>query len=221
MVRLSELCFKQGFSINRLIDVGAGYGIFLDEWRKSFPNTSLLAVEPSASLANECRTKGFEIAEDIVENVIGYDDSADLVTCFEVLEHTYSPLNFLFALKKLARPGGLVFISTLGIDGFDLQMLWEKSTQISPPHHINFISINGFKDLFQRAGLVDIKILTPGQLDVDIVRNLARRDASLLSNNRFLYNLLNDDQKSSEFQKFLSENLLSSHVWILGMKPEK
>ena len=54
-------------------------------------------------------------------------------------------------------------------DGFDLQMLWEKSSQISPPHHINFLSLNGFRSLFNRAGLKNIQLTTPGQLDVDIL----------------------------------------------------
>jgi hypothetical protein len=117
------------------------------------------------------------------------------------------------------RPGGSVFISTLGIDGFDLQMLWEKSTQISPPHHINFLSVQGFKRLFERAGLVDISVTTPGQLDVDIVRNAVKRDPSLLKEQRFLANLLADDAHAVAFQKFLVSQALSSHVWVMGRKP--
>lgn len=46
----------------------------------------MAAVEPSASLAQECRSKGFDVIEEVVENVVGYDNSADLVVCFEVLE---------------------------------------------------------------------------------------------------------------------------------------
>jgi hypothetical protein len=58
------------------------------------PNIALV-VEPSTSLANECRSKGFLVIEDIVKNVTGYDNSADLVTCFEVLEHVYKSLGFV------------------------------------------------------------------------------------------------------------------------------
>jgi SAM-dependent methyltransferase len=216
---LAALCVEKDIEVDRLIDVGAGYGIFLDEWRSRFPKTQLLAVEPSFSLANECRAKGFEVVEDIVENVNGHDASADLVACFEVLEHVYQPLHFINVLKTLVRPGGSVFISTLGIDGFDLQMLWEKSTQISPPHHINFLSVQGFKRLFERAGLVDISVTTPGQLDVDIVRNAVKRDPSLLKEQRFLANLLADDAHAVAFQKFLVSQALSSHVWVMGRKP--
>ena len=217
--RLDAICAEKGINVRLLIDVGAGYGIFLDEWRTRFPEMRTLAIEPSALLAKECRNKGFSVLEDIVENAVGHDNSADLATCFEVLEHVYNPLDFVRVLKRLVRPGGYVFVSTLGIDGFDLQVLWEKSTQISPPHHINFLSVRGFEHLFQRAGLVDVTITTPGKLDVDIVRNASRGNPELLHGQRFLHNLLEDDNKSKAFQCFLTEQRMSSHVWVFGRKP--
>lgn len=216
--RLSKLCGERGLAVHKLIDVGAGYGIFLEEWRRLFPQVHALAVEPSVSLALECRAKGFEVVEDIVENVSGYDEAADLVVCFEVLEHVHAPLDFVKVLKTLARPGGSVFVSTLGIDGFDLQLLWDKSSQISPPHHINFLSVEGFKRLFHRAGLVDVTVTTPGQLDVDIVRNAFKRDPLFAKEQRFVRTLLADEDRALAFQTFLSERCMSSHVWVMGQR---
>jgi SAM-dependent methyltransferase len=216
--RLIGLCKEKNINVERLIDVGAGFGIFLDEWRKCFPDAQFLAVEPSVSLANECRSKGFEVFEEIVENVEGHDNSADLVTCFEVLEHVYDPLSFLQGLKQLVRPGGYVFVSTLCVDGFDLQVLWDNSKQIFPPHHINFLSVEGFERLFQSAGLTDITVTTPGQLDVDIVRNVCRNDPELLKEQRFLSNLLADDKRATAFQHFLVEQRMSSHAWVMGRR---
>jgi SAM-dependent methyltransferase len=216
--RLAKLCTEKGIDVERLIDVGAGFGILLDEWRKCFPRTQLLAVEPSTSLAGECRSKGFEVFEGLVENVVGYDNSADLVVCFEVLEHVYDPLSFIRVLKRLVRPGGYVFVSTLCIDGFDLQVLWDKSNQIFPPHHINFFSVEGFERLFQRAGLTDIIVTTPGRLDVDIVRNACKHDPKLLRGQRFLNNLLEDESSAGAFQQFLVSQRKSSHAWVIGRR---
>lgn len=217
--RLVDLCRAKNISVERLIDVGAGYGIFLDEWRRANPSTQMLAVEPSESLAAECRSKGFEVVEDIAENVSGYNEYADLIVCFEVLEHVYDPLEFIQTLSGLAKPGGYIFISTLCVDGFDIQMLWDKSNSIFPPHHINFLSVAGFKHLFARAGLVDVDVSTPGQLDVDIVRNAIKRDPGLMNAQHFLRRIVSDHDTAVNFQKFIAANRLSSHAWVFGMKP--
>jgi SAM-dependent methyltransferase len=218
-LRLSGLCAQKNVQVDKVIDVGAGYGILLDEWRALHPNASLLAIEPSTVLANECRAKGLDVVEDMAENVTGYQNYADLVVCFEVLEHVYDPLAFVRTLVNLARPGGYVFISTLGVDGFDIQVLWEKSNSIFPPHHINFLSVNGFKHLFERAGLEDITVTTPGVLDVNIVQNAAKKDPAILQDQRFIRHLLANDETAASFQEFLSGNLLSSHTWVFGKKP--
>ena len=168
--------------VNRLIDVGAGYGIFLEEWLKKFPETDAIAIEPSSSLANSCREKGISVKEAMAENVADLDEFGDLVVCFEVLEHVYDPLSFLKVLKDKTKNGGDVLITTLCIDGFDLQILGEQSSAISPPFHINFLSIEGFRALFEQAGFKDIDIFTPGKLDVDIVRNKLELDDSIIEN---------------------------------------
>lgn len=217
--RLAALCAAKNITVERLVDVGAGFGIFLDEWRKRSPGTELLAVEPGAKLAQICRDRGFAVVEDIVENMVGYDGHADLVVCFEVLEHVYDPVGFIRVLSRLVKPGGHLFVSTLGVDGFDIQTLWENSNSIFPPHHINFLSLKGFASAFERAGLINLDISTPGKLDVDIVRNAFNRDPAVLKDNHFAQLLAGDAERGAAFQAFLAENRLSSHTWVLAQKP--
>lgn len=216
--RLIQMCEANDIAVEKLIDVGAGYGILLDEWRRLRPATELLAIEPSSSLAGECRSKGFNVVEDVAENVSSHRDYADLVVCFEVLEHVFEPLSFIKNLSDLAQPGGHVFVSTLSVDGFDIQTLWEKSNSIFPPHHINFMSIDGFVRLFERAGLEVVSISTPGVLDVDIVRNAYRKNPELFDGNRFVHKLIANDSHAARFQEFLSGNCLSSHAWVFAKK---
>ena len=45
-----------------------------------------------------------------------------------------------------------------------------------PPHHINLLSKEGYKALFNNSGLENVKIITPGKLDIDIVRNFTREN---------------------------------------------
>ncbi len=217
--QIHELLGPSAQAAHHVVDVGAGYGIFLEEWARKWPDSRLVGVEPSSSLADVCRGKGLEVIEAVAEDAVGHDKSADLVTCFEVLEHVHDPLAFVKSLVRFVRPGGLVVVSTLTVDGFDLQVLWEKSTQISPPHHINFLSKIGLERLFQRAGLVDIEISTPGELDVDIVRNaLGRRSVTDMSH-RILHALAPNDASATGLQDHLRRHRLSSHAWILGRSP--
>lgn len=218
--RLAAYCMSKGVTIDRLVDVGAGFGIFLDEWRRRLPATEMLAIEPGAKLAAICRDRGFAVVEDIVENVHGYDGYADLAVCFEVLEHVYDPVAFIQVLSRLVRPGGYVFVSTLGVDGWDIQTLWEHSNSVFPPHHINFLSVKGFEHAFTRAGMINVDISTPGRLDVDIVRNAWKRDPALLKGNHFARLLVEDTERGAAFQQFLADNRLSSHTWILAQKPQ-
>ena len=102
----------------------------------------------------------------------------------------------------------------------DIQVLWENSPSVSPPHHLNFLSRAGAGALVKRCGLTEIKFLTPGELDVDIVGN-TDQDLGRLDLDPFARHLIDcaDQETRDEFQKFLSNNALSSHMWIIARKP--
>ena len=216
--RIQKLCLDNNFNPSSVMDVGSGYGIFLEEWKKINPKTELIGVEPSKHLAKICRDKNINVLEEVVEEVTGFDQKIELLVCFEVFEHIHNPKEFIEKLKELIKPNGYIVLSTLTISGFDLQLLWENSNSISPPHHINFLSIKGFEHLFRQCGFKNINIFTPGVLDVDIVKNAYNENISVAKKNRFLEEVFKDERKSRSFQNYLSENQMSSHVWIMAQK---
>jgi SAM-dependent methyltransferase len=216
---IAQLCRNEGFFPDTLADIGAGYGLFLEEWRESFPETDLIAVEPNPTLAEVCRSKSFNVAECFAEQAAHLNGKVDLVIALEVIEHVHDLMAFCSALKDLLRKGGKVLSTGLTVDGFDIQVLWEKSKSISPPHHINFASVLGFEQLFSRAGFRNIRIFTPGKLDVDIVKNAVNENRDILSGQRFVSHLLSrSDEVLQDFQNFLREHQLSSHCWIWAEK---
>ena len=200
-----------------IIDVGAGHGIFLEEWIKISPEDKIYALEPGEKLANICRSKNIETLEKFSEDAIEWKNKVDVVTCFEVFEHVHCPLEFILSIKNLAKPGGTILISGLTVDGFDIQYLWKESKSISPPHHLNFLSIKGLESLFQSAGFIDIETFTPGKLDFDIVKNFINDNPMNLKSDRFLNKIIERGFDSElKFQNFLRENKLSSHFWIFA-----
>jgi SAM-dependent methyltransferase len=194
-----------------VVDVGAGTGAFLTELLVAAPTARAIAVEPGEDLAHQARAHGLSVVESPVEQCDELAGEADVVTSFEVIEHVHDPLTFVRAIGRLARPGGLVLVTGLNGDGFDVQVLWGDAKAVSPPHHLNFLSVEGLDALFRRAGLSDVEVETPGELDVEIVRNGLPADAP-----RFLRLLLErrDGDVGDRFQAFLREAKLSSHTWI-------
>lgn len=216
---IAQLCRDEGFFPEVLSDIGAGYGLFLEEWRKSFPETDLIAVEPNPRLADVCRSKNLRVAECFAEQAAHLNGKVDLVVALEVIEHVHDLMAFCSALKDLLRAGGKALLTGLTVDGFDIQVLWGESRSISPPHHINFLSISGFEELLTRADFRKIRVFTPGKLDVDIVKNTVDENSHILSGQRFLSHLLGRGEAVLQaFQQFLSEHQLSSHCWIWAEK---
>jgi len=212
--KIQSICSSKNIDVKTIIDVGAGYGIFLEEWGKKEPETKLIGVEPLPDLSEICQSKGIEVISSVVEKVESLEKKADLVVCFEVIEHVHDPLLFVNVIRKMVAPGGIAVFTGLGVDGFDIQVLWENSKSIFPPHHINFMSVNGFQQLFKRAGFSEVEVITPGKLDIDIVRN---NQEFLTNENRFTKTLLNRGEEAlDELQNFLAKYQLSSHCWILA-----
>lgn len=215
-----NLLQKNGKNPQVIMDVGAGAGIFLEEWRKLQPQADLRAVEPGDALSEVCRSKNLKVLQTTAENAQAWHGQADLVVCFEVIEHVHQVDDFLSSLVALAKPGGSVVVSGLGIDGFDIQMLWKNSKSISPPHHINFMSVDGFTRAFKRSGLTEIEVLTPGLLDVDILKNAMKEN--IWEPDRWWELVFSrGDECLRDLQEFLRKHQLSSHLWAVGTKESR
>lgn len=208
---------EKNFTPQKVCDVGAGHGLLLDEFAKLWTQAHMMAVEPGQESAKVCRDKGYEVIEAMVEESEGAGQVADLVTCFEVIEHVFDPKEFVTALCHLVRQGGYCLVTGLGGDGFDIQVLGEHSKSIFPPHHLNFLSVTGLQHLFENAGFSQVVVSTPGKLDVDIVKNMYIN--AHIEIPQFVKTLLErGDAAIKEFQDYLVKYKLSSHVWVLAKK---
>lgn len=199
-------------------DIGAGFGLFLEELARFWPSARLVAIEPSTEMVAICQDKGLEVVPCAVENVQGWDRQFDLLTSFELFEHLYNPGEFLKKVWHLLRPGGYLLLTTLNGEGFDIQVLWEKSKSVAPPHHLNFLNPPSITTLFQANNFIVEKVDTPGKLDWDIVEGMYREEG--LDPGRF-WRLVADKAApvtKAGLQTWLSENGLSSHMRILARK---
>ena len=202
-------------------DVGAGFGLFLDEIKKIWPRAKTLAIEPSRDMAKICKNKGLDVIESTVECIDPLRNQFDLLTAFELLEHLHNPENFTKQVYELLKPEGYFFLTTLNGLGFDIQLLWEQSKSVSPPHHLNFFNPQSIHMFLENIGFKLLEISTPGQLDWDIVEGGFFKEA--LDPGRFFKTVaLNGSVKAKkELQSWISRHHFSSHMRIIAQKCSK
>jgi hypothetical protein len=94
----------------------------------------------------------------------------DVVTAFDTLDRAADVRALVADVASVLRPGGLFFVTAPCISGFDLQVLWDRSSAILPPEKLNLLSIEGFAHLFEGGSWQIRELSTPGVFDVDNVR---------------------------------------------------
>ena len=119
----------------------------------------------------------------------------------------------------MARKGILV-LTCPNFEGFDTLVLKELSDTIDH-EHLNYFNPRSISLLLRKIGFEIIEISTPGKLDAELVRKKALNKKINLDNQLFLKTILIDEWErlGAKFQNFISENLLSSHLWIVSQKP--
>jgi SAM-dependent methyltransferase len=202
-----------------IADIGAGYGGFCTALREVLPAPyEIVGIEPALALQEVCRQKGIAVVPKFLEEVSPEDIPGHRLaaaTSFELLEHLYDPGRFIRHCHGLLQDGGLLILTTLNGQGFDLRMLGDASKSISPPHHINFFNPASVTILLEREGFEVLEITTPGKLDVDIV---AKQLADVKCD--FMRDFIrgSDAAVREKFQELIRETKTSSHMMIVARK---
>jgi len=217
--RADYVAGRLGVSRGCIGDIGAGFGLFLEELRKHWPDAELMAIEPSAEMAAICRSRGIGVVQAAVEDLAGLPARFDLLTAFELIEHLHEPRRLIEEAFRLLRPGGWFLATTLSARGFDIQILWEGSNSVSPPHHLNFLTPEALAGLCVAAGFTVEEVSTPGELDWDLVERAILKDGA--QTDRFWRWLAQhgDAAAKRDLQQWVARHGLSSHMRILTRKP--
>ncbi len=218
--KLVEECRANNLSAVTVLEVGAGFGSFCEQLSECELFQRIIALEPSPRLAESCRRRGLEVIESTIEKCALPNNSVDVVASFEVIEHLFDPDLMLKEVNRILRPGGLLAISCPNIRGFDLMTLATASDTIDH-EHMNYFHPRSMSELLARHGLRVANVSTPGQLDVDLVRNAAISGRISLEHQPLLQHMLIDNWEACArpFQAFLASNNLSGHMYALAIKP--
>jgi 2-polyprenyl-3-methyl-5-hydroxy-6-metoxy-1,4-benzoquinol methylase len=218
--QLLQICRALRVKRRTLLEVGAGFGTFCEEVRRLDGFSRVIAVEPTPSLAETCRRKGLEVIERPIERVRMPAGGVDVVAAFEVIEHLFAPRTFIRACARVLSPGGLLVLTCPNVKGFDIVVLQGQSDTVDV-EHLNYFHAASLSHLVQRHGLEVVQVLTPGQLDAELVRKKILSGEYDASSQPFLRQVLIDEWEriGERFQRFIADERLSSHMWLVARKP--
>jgi 2-polyprenyl-3-methyl-5-hydroxy-6-metoxy-1,4-benzoquinol methylase/ribosomal protein S27E len=218
--RVISLCGKYGVQGDSLLEVGAAYGTFCEEMKTRNYFKRIVAVEPTPDLANTCRKKGIETIETPVEKMVAKpEDLYDVIVSFEVIEHLFSPKDFILHCGRMLKPGGLFVVTCPNAEGFDISVLGPLCNNIDH-EHLNYFNPSSLAILMESYGYDVLESQTPGRLDAELVRNKILSGEMDISQQPFLKKVLveNWETAGDAFQEFLAKNGLSSHLWMAVKK---
>lgn len=148
---LSELS-SQDRKIERVLEIGAGYGYFLDKIAgKLVPASSIHAIEYHDEKISRLRRQGYTVLDGGLPALTD-EDPFDAIFMFAVVEHM-DDLDGLFGkLARLLRPNGLLFITVPNAARIDFQEC-HGSLRDMPPNHIGRWSPEAFRTVGARHGV--------------------------------------------------------------------
>lgn len=149
-------------SSGRLLDVGCALGGFLHAARSSGFNVS--GVEPSKCAADNASCKlGIEVANCDLKSAGLAEESFDVITMWDTLEHLRDPNETLNEAWRLLQKDGLLFFST-----GDASSSWARLTGrgwhlLTPPQHLYYYSPASISVLLKKSGFVYVENMHVGK----------------------------------------------------------
>jgi 2-polyprenyl-3-methyl-5-hydroxy-6-metoxy-1,4-benzoquinol methylase len=168
----------------KLLDVGCGNGWFLEAAKKHYNQCA--GVEFSNSLRTwlekNLKIKTYKEISDVKDNTY------DIITAFDLIEHVPDPKNFLKLMKSKLTKDGIILIYTPNVESLGFDFLKEKNNLLCPPSHLTYFSKKTFSRLSKECGL---KILYSECRGLDVGD---------------IYGLLNSNKKDKDTANFLEKN---------------
>lgn len=207
------------FPIESVLEIGASVGLFASIVLERKEVINFDAIEPSEESAEILRNIGVrDVYIGTESDYVGkLPPIYDVIFCHGVLEHPFSPSEFLLNLKTFIKPGGLLVLCSPGASGVDSLLLQEAQPNAVPPHMQNFISNQGILSLAKRCDFKLVNYQSIGQLDMDILSRYASSSQNPFINQISVF--LENTQLRKELQKVLQKHHLTGfYLAILSLR---
>ena len=143
----------------RLLDVGCSVGFFLEVAQDFGFNVQGVELSSQAiAIAKESvRDKIFHA--DANEHIRKFGAHYDVVTAYDIIEHTQNPRSFLGDLYNALGQGGVVAITAPDTDHFLRYIMGKNWSMLQPMQHTFLFSKRSIKGMLIEAGFEDVVVL--------------------------------------------------------------
>lgn len=138
-----------------LLDVGSGFGYFLEEAKKN--NFQILGLEPSKELFSKNRfsknIKNMTFKDYFKSNS---KKKFDFITLIHVIEHLNSPKQIIQSAIKLLNNHGILYIETPNLNSHLFWTEKENYTFLTSPDHLWIFSKKSLETILKNISLIEI-----------------------------------------------------------------
>jgi 2-polyprenyl-3-methyl-5-hydroxy-6-metoxy-1,4-benzoquinol methylase len=145
-------------SSGRLLDVGASCGFFVEEaLRAGFDAYGVELSAEAISKAPDAIRERLTLGDVNVLEATGRQ-AFDVITAFDLIEHVFDPIAFLHQLRRVAKPGSWIVISTPDVGHVLRHVLRARWPMFQPLQHTVLFSRRGLRLSLSAAGYDDIVV---------------------------------------------------------------
>lgn len=149
--------YKKGGSI---LDIGCSSGAFLGTLKGG--SWKLYGIEMEASTAEKAKAAtGAEVYVGEALDAPFPDESFDVITGFDLLEHVYHPRQFLAKVQQWLKPGGIVYFGLPNIDSWESRILGTYWYGLELPRHLSHFSPRSLRHVMTTLGFEEVRLTTP------------------------------------------------------------
>lgn len=139
-------------SPGRMLEVGCGTGIFLNEMHRR--GWSVVGLDPNQYASEFARKRfGLEVFSGTLEEFNPSPEAFDVICAWDVVEHLPEPAKDLRRMKQALRPGGLLVLSVPNLASLDLRLFGDSWLGWDLPRHLYFFPNNALEKFFRENAM--------------------------------------------------------------------
>lgn len=148
--------------VSKALDIGCATGVFLEVLRSAGWQAQGIELSPFA--ARRTAQKGFHVFEGDWRDAPFPDNSFELISLWDVIEHIPDPLQALHSCRRWLQPGGILLLSTPDASAWLARLLgpyWLGYR--SAGEHVYFFGRDTMSELLRQAGFKVVRIRPVGK----------------------------------------------------------